>query len=307
MTLQILFFLFTTFFIPLSFILWLWRALFKSKFDWLMLVLLSGTYILLIFLVGSWSWLSYYVRFLFLALYIIGTFISFWRCRTQPVFIKRKEGEWVALIVFSLATFLFTIMLIFTLMGYSFSEESIRLEFPLKNGQFYIAQGGNSPLINNHHHPQSPLKFALDITKLYSSGNRANGIYPDEFEKYAIYENNVYSPCNGLVIAITDSIADSPISEPDTTHFKGNFIKLQSKGIYIYLAHLKDGSIKVNPGDTVESGQLLARVSNSGYSTEPHLHIHAEIDDSTAFMKRRAVAILFQDDFLIRNDIYTAK
>jgi hypothetical protein len=302
MTPQIFFFLITTFLIPLSFIIWLWRTIFKSKFDWLMLVLLSGTYIVLMFLAGSWSWISYYVRYIFLGFYISGVFISLWKCRTKPLFIKRKEGEWFAVIVFGLATFLFSVMLIFTLTGHFFTEQSIQLEFPLKNGTYYIVQGGNSPLINIHHHPQSPLKFSVDITELYPLGNRAKGIYPDEFEGYAIYAKSVFSPCDGLIVDISDGISNSPVSKPDTTHFKGNFIIVQHKGINIYLAHLKKGSIKVAMGDTVQRGQLLGQVGSSGYSNEPHLHIHAEVDDKNAFMGSRPVVMLFKGNFLTKND-----
>jgi hypothetical protein len=31
-------------------------------------------------------------------------------------------------------------------------------------------------------------------------------------------------------------------------------------------------------GDTVHAGQVVGEVGNSGNSTEPHLHIHAERD-----------------------------
>lgn len=41
------------------------------------------------------------------------------------------------------------------------------------------------------------------------------------------------------------------------------------------LAHLRSGSVEVKPGDSVSIGQGVARVGNSGNSTEPHLHMHA--------------------------------
>ncbi|MFQ5583955.1 MAG: M23 family metallopeptidase, partial [Calditrichia bacterium] len=229
------------------------------------------------------------------------------RCKEKPFFIKRKEGEWFAVIVFSGATFLFASLLVFTLMGFSFSGDSVELLFPLKNGNYYIAQGGNSPLINIHHHPQSPLKFAIDISKLYPLGNRAGGIYPDELEKYAIYGDTVYSPCDAMVLQVEDGHPDSPVSEPDTLNFKGNFVKLQCGKVNVYLAHFIAGSIVVQSGDSVIQGQPIARVGNSGFSTEPHLHIHAEVEDSTAFMGRRPVAILFNGKFLVRNDLLQVK
>jgi murein DD-endopeptidase MepM/ murein hydrolase activator NlpD len=41
------------------------------------------------------------------------------------------------------------------------------------------------------------------------------------------------------------------------------------------LAHLAQGSVRVGLGQTVIAGQRLARVGNTGNTTEPHLHIHA--------------------------------
>lgn len=35
-----------------------------------------------------------------------------------------------------------------------------------------------------------------------------------------------------------------------------------------------NGSIKVNPGDTVKRGQVLGLVGNTGNSVAPHLHFH---------------------------------
>ena len=40
------------------------------------------------------------------------------------------------------------------------------------------------------------------------------------------------------------------------------------------LGHLRQGSLQVKAGERVVKGQRLARVGNSGMSTEPHLHFH---------------------------------
>jgi murein DD-endopeptidase MepM/ murein hydrolase activator NlpD len=42
------------------------------------------------------------------------------------------------------------------------------------------------------------------------------------------------------------------------------------------MAHLSPGTIQVKVGDHVTSGQPLAKVGNSGNTTEPHLHIQAQ-------------------------------
>lgn len=47
---------------------------------------------------------------------------------------------------------------------------------------------------------------------------------------------------------------------------------LHDDGSYAIYAHILHGSLAVNIGDSVEVGQGLARVGNTGFSTGPHLH-----------------------------------
>ena len=42
----------------------------------------------------------------------------------------------------------------------------------------------------------------------------------------------------------------------------------------VFLAHLKNDSLKVNEGQLLKSGELIGNVGNSGNSTAPHLHIN---------------------------------
>lgn len=65
---------------------------------------------------------------------------------------------------------------------------------------------------------------------------------------------------------------------------------------HIYLAHMQKGSVKLTSGDRVEVGETIGKVGNSGNTTEPHLHIHAEIDGE-------GVPILFDGKFLVRNSL----
>jgi hypothetical protein len=54
----------------------------------------------------------------------------------------------------------------------------------------------------------------------------------------------------------------------------GNYVLIQGEaGVALY-AHLREGSILVRKGQSVEAGERLASVGNSGNSTMPHLHFH---------------------------------
>lgn len=57
----------------------------------------------------------------------------------------------------------------------------------------------------------------------------------------------------------------------------GNHITLRLKdGTYATYAHLRRRSARVEEGDHVEAGQVLAECGNSGNSSEPHLHFQVQ-------------------------------
>lgn len=56
---------------------------------------------------------------------------------------------------------------------------------------------------------------------------------------------------------------------------------------YALYGHLKPGSIRVRPGETVTRGRVLGAIGNSGNSDGPHLHFHVtEAADAAAAPQR---------------------
>jgi hypothetical protein len=179
-------------------------------------------------------------------------------------------------------------------------HKPIQLEFPLKNGTYYILQGGNGG-INNFFHSFIPEdKYALDIVKLNSFGNRANGFYPKNLNKYNIFSEPVYSPCNGHVIEVMDTLPDNTPGNVDKMNTYGNYIVIKTAGYRIYLCHLQKNSIQVKTGEIITPHQQIAKVGNSGYTNEPHLHIHV----TKTSIKTEVVPISYRGRFLSLNNIY---
>ncbi len=112
-------------------------------------------------------------------------------------------------------------------------------------------------------------RYAYDILKTpYDTGN------PD-LQSYGIYGNDIYAPIKGEIVETHDGEEDISPNIEEFTSSRGNYIymKIEQTGTYLIFAHLKKDSIQVKKGDIVEAETVIAKVGNSGTTSEPHLHI----------------------------------
>jgi hypothetical protein len=108
--------------------------------------------------------------------------------------------------------------------------------------------------------------------------------------EFASFGQAVVAPADGTVVRVRDGARDhrSRSSWPGMLlwfaegtlrelsgpgRLLGNHIVIEvAPGAYAAVAHLKQGSATVRPGDRVTAGQTIAACGNSGSSTEPHVH-----------------------------------
>lgn len=142
------------------------------------------------------------------------------------------------------------------------------------------------------HHPD-----AKDFVAVNGKGDpyKAHKIIRHMFYKLSVedtfaWEQEVLSPFEGEIVVANDGAKDRKNlnflrdlfdglffgprrGKGDINYFLGNHIIIKSSdGIYALLAHLREGSLRVKNGDYVMSGDVLAKVGNSGNSIQPHLH-----------------------------------
>lgn len=99
-----------------------------------------------------------------------------------------------------------------------------------------------------------------------------------QLQDYYCFRKPVLAPTRGRVIAIVNDLPDNPIGRVDKTNNWGNYVLLyDERGYYVKLAHFAEDSIRVKPGDWVEPGTILGLCGNSGYSPQPHIHIHVQM------------------------------
>jgi murein DD-endopeptidase MepM/ murein hydrolase activator NlpD len=157
---------------------------------------------------------------------------------------------------------------------------------PFRGGPWFAANGPSNgsghrrALIPIAGQPAIAQRFAIDWVKVDTTGRTHQGDSLDNARYYA-EDADVIAVADGIVRVIKDGI---PENVPGITSravpitletVGGNHVILDiGAGRYAFYAHLRPGSLRVKPGDRVKKGQLLAKLGNSGNSTEPHLHFH---------------------------------
>ena len=276
--------------LPGLMLLWLLRGS-RSILPWTLRLVAVGSAVLAVFYVGTWQMLSVYGRYVLLGLFAVSAGVGAWRLRSRPLWTSPQGWGWIGP-VGALALLLATIPLHrAVLRADRLSEPPVALTFPMRGGPFYVLSAGSTPLMNPHMKVGDPRRtkwrgqlWGVDVVKLYPSGNRARGLYPSALDRYAIFGEPIYAPCAGRVVAARDSLPDLPPPATDVVHKAGNFVQIRCGAeAYVLLAHMKRGSVRVQPGDSVSTDTWLGRVGNSGNTSEPHLHLHAQhaIGDST--------------------------
>lgn len=262
----------------------------------------SGILILFIFLIGRWDWAGYYVRYLLLGGYALAGLWSSRHVKDLLLTAGRGWRRWIPSAMRAAESVLAVVALGFVVPAHSPGRQTVRLNFPLQDGTYYIMHGGSNVVLNYHAIDQAQ-HYAMDIGELNRWEMRASGLYPKSLDRYAIYGEPVHSPCQGQVLKAVDGIRDNipPHTNPD--HIAGNHVFIECSGVKVLLAHMQEDSIQVKPGAQVEVGQTLGLVGNSGNTTEPHLHIHAVPLSATDVLHGSGVPIELAGGFKVRNDL----
>ena len=259
-------------FIPLLFILQMFRGYPHDSIAWILSLYIAGGYTLFIYLAGAWSWLGNFSRGSLPVILIIVAVATSPHDFSGVTAVQLLSFESILSLCIGTA---FVVLAVQACLGRWLHVPGLDLAFPLRDGTYSIAQGGSRQIVNIHFKNMSQ-RYGMDILKINRFGFRASGVYPADPNKYSIFGAEVVSPCDGVVGCAQDGFPDFPPPERDPEHRAGNYIALESRGATIYFAHLQQGSVRVRAGDHVHTGQVLGLVGNSGNTTEPHLHIHAE-------------------------------
>jgi len=162
----------------------------------------------------------------------------------------------------------------------------VDLAMPLGPGRYIVAHGGAHEAVNLHYKTldETVPRFtawrgqshAVDLLGLTRFDTTHSLLDPGDLSGHAIYGRSVHAPCAGVVLAMRRDRPDNIPPAMDPIPREGNYVLLDCDGVHVLMAHFRQGSLVVEAGQNVENGSFLGEVGNSGASTAPHLHIHAQ-------------------------------
>jgi hypothetical protein len=151
------------------------------------------------------------------------------------------------------------------------TKANLRLPF---DDTWNVFWGGRS-VKQNYHAAYPDQRFAYDILNLRNGTSHTGE--GKENSDYFCFEKPIVSPGAGVVVEAVDGIPDNVPGKMNPAQPCGNHLVIDlGEKEYLFLAHFKNGSLKVKAGDHVQPGQPLGLCGNSGNSSEPHLHVHLQ-------------------------------
>lgn len=151
------------------------------------------------------------------------------------------------------------------------TKAPLRLPF---EGEWTVVWGGRT-VAENYHAATQDQRFAYDLVVMRDGSTHAGDGTSNE--QYFCFGLDILAPGGGVVVASGDGIADNRPGVMNAAQPLGNHVILDhGNGEYSFLAHLREGSVRVGVGDRVEAGQVVGECGNSGNSSEPHLHYHLQ-------------------------------
>ena len=269
--------------------------------------------LLAISVTGIWTFPPYWAPYGFAMLLFVAIISGVARRRVKTLWPQRVSGWALPALFAALSLYAANEVRIAFAASATPAGRVINLASPLGTGRYLVANGGAAPSINAHaafldqsvvrRRPYWGTGRGVDLVAIDRWGLRADGAMPPDPAQYRIYGRTVIAPCGGDVIAALDGLPDMEVPKTDAAHLAGNHVILRCDDVHILLGHFQKGSLRVTQGQKLSTGEKIALAGNSGNSSEPHLHIHAQLPGTTETpFSGRPIPIRISGQYLVRND-----
>ncbi|WP_143307314.1 M23 family metallopeptidase [Chitinophaga vietnamensis] len=256
-----------------------------------------------LYLYGTWVYLSVFTKYIFGGIFLL-LLIRWILIRPVPGTVPPSRRKRFANVTF---TILVSVLNLLYFTGTTGSARTVELSFPFHRGQYFVLQGGKGLPTNLFHFSLRGAIYAMDIVKLNTWGGRANKVFSKDLHDYEIFGDTIYAPCDGRVLHAYGGNPDNTPPNMNRGPKNTNHVLLETDRYYVFMGHMKMYSVLVHDGQQVLKGQPLGCVGNSGFSTEPHLHIQAHLKEpGIEWYKSRPLYIHFDGRGFLLNDVINA-
>lgn len=297
--------------LPLALLAWLVFAPLSFRIGFAVQVLVTALTLLALHLAGLWLMPPWWTPWAYWALFILAM-LRAWRLpdETKP----SKTWGWAATALLACLGAYAAWIATQAVRGRQLPPGPlVELQFPLEDGRYYVANGGTTTAVSSHvgtfarstprqraYYGQS---HAVDIVGVDRLGFQTAGFNPSAPTEYRIFGKRVLAPCDGRVVTAVDGKPDMQVPIMDPANMAGNHVLLRCGRADILLAHFRRGSVRVGERDPIKGGQVLGEVGNSGNSSVPHLHIHAQLPGTaSAPLSGAPLPMRIAGKYLVRGD-----
>ncbi len=144
--------------------------------------------------------------------------------------------------------------------------------------------------------------------------NKKARVVRHKLTDYTIFHREVMAAGDGVVVEIGDKFPESLVSDPsefseersNATIDKltpeigfrnsvcGNYIVIDHEnGEFSNYCHLSEGTLRVKVGGRVRKGDVIAKVGNTGHSSDPHLHF--QLMDGKDMLTANGLPVMFSN------------
>ena len=194
------------------------------------------------------------------------------------------------------------------------SQEPVVLGLPFRGR--WLARRSPARRVPSHGTHLFGVTYAIDFVAVGGDGRPAPRTWRSAFsveppEIFVGFGAAILTPVSGTVVETHDGEVDHEARRSQLTlvpymlgqarrvragaaAIAGNHVvvAMESRGPFVLLAHLRQGSVRVAPGDMVGIGEQVGECGNSGNSTQPHVHV--QVTDSTDWASARGLPMVFR-------------
>ncbi len=311
-------------FIPGFILLWIFPPRVKLIAILVFLSFLAAS--LYFVLAVNWSVINYWLRIIPAILPLLLAF-RLWRANRKffdfelnriaaTPFLPQKGSRQVFVLAVSILVFLvsavFNFFLFRSISYTGYPGKPVMLFYPLRYGLYVVTNGGNGLDgfgMNNAYQDwlgrktgEKYMAYAVDFMKMHNNrGWVSSEILPTALPKYEGFSEQVFAPCVGKVAYVEDGHPDVAMGTPEAP--LGNRVVLQCFEYYVTVANLRNGTIIVKEGESVNYLMQIGQTGSSGWPSVPHVRVFTTLKSWDE--NGTPVPQLFDLDlrFHVRNDL----